>query len=106
MSEAQALIARAAFDRMIDERNEAKRACRPKIEPHGPVVTLVILPRAGGSLADIHTAADTRMGADYDRLCAETDAMLADILSAPPVGGSPFSAIAGKARGTAARADE
>jgi uncharacterized MAPEG superfamily protein len=53
----QARPAREALDAMIDERKRAKRGRHSKIEPHSPIVALVILPHVVGSLADVHAVA-------------------------------------------------
>jgi hypothetical protein len=72
---------REAFNRMIESRNDAKHGRRTRVAPHGPVVVVMILPVRSPrpTLAEIHFAADARMGSCYVRLCAETNAMLADI---------------------------
>lgn len=75
---------RAEFDAMIAARTLGKRCTSMPRWPHTvPVVVVVVQPRLP-TLTDLHLAADARMGADYDRLCAETDAKLAEILGLAP----------------------
>ena len=78
MSKPHARRARAEFDAMIEERNAAKRARRPVVALHGPVVTVVILPvYRPTSLQAIHAAADAIFDCERDEAHARMlDSML------------------------------